>query len=102
MCFQNCDQLHDSVDSDPHRVQIKDVRVLLGIDLVEALLEHLGLLEIWFFSSVLATGEEDICFGTVVPACISSSKMEQMRLVSTCCSCTAFLERGLYIVLFFI
>lgn len=100
MSFQNGYQLHDGVDADPHRVKIEHLGVFLGVHLVQTLLEHLGLLEVGLLAGVLAPRKEDLYLRGTLPAWMSSSKMEEMRLVSTCCSCPAFLDRGRYIVIF--
>lgn len=84
--FEDGDELHDGVDSEAHRVEVEHVRELLGVDLVQALLEHLGLLEVRLLARVLAAGEEDVCVCCTVPAWNSSSKMEVISLGSACCS----------------
>lgn len=97
--FEDGNQLHDGVDTDPHGVEVEDMRVFLGVDFVETLFEHFGLFHIWFFSSVLAAGEEDVWISPVLPECISSSKMEEMACVSRCCSLPAFFVMVLYIII---
>jgi hypothetical protein len=64
----------------------------LGVLLVEALLEHLGLFEVGLLPGVLASGEEDLCMVDGLPRWKSSSKMEAMNLESTCWSAFCLLE----------
>lgn len=98
MGLEDGDELHDGVDPQPHGVEVEHVRELLGVDLVEALLEHLGLLEVGLLPRVLATGEEDVYVSPSVPAWNSSSKMDVMSFGSACCSPCRF-ENVLFISL---
>jgi hypothetical protein len=54
MSLEGADELHDGVDAKPHRVKVEYVRELLGVDLVQAFLEHFCLFQIRLLPSVLA------------------------------------------------
>lgn len=42
--LKSADELHNCIDSQSHRVEIEDVRKLLGVNFVQTLLEHFSLL----------------------------------------------------------
>lgn len=56
--FQNLDKFHYRIDAQPHRVQVEHAGVLLGVYFVEALLKHLGLLDVGLLPGVLASRQE--------------------------------------------
>ena len=60
MVLKNGDEFHDGVDSDSHGVEVEDVRMLFGVDFIEAFLEHFSFFQIRFLACILAPGEEDI------------------------------------------
>ena len=83
--LKNGDKFHDGVDPDSHGIEVEDVRMLFGVDFIEAFLEHFSFFQIRFLPCILAPGEEDIWVIILIPAWISSSKMEEMTLVLTFC-----------------
>ena len=70
MGFKNGDEFHDGIDTYSHRIEVKHLRMFFRVDFIQTFLEHLGFLQIWFFSCVLAPGKENVCVRGVLPAWI--------------------------------
>lgn len=58
--LESADELHDCVYTQTHRVQIENMRKLLRVHFVQTLLEHLGFLEVWLLTSILASRKKDL------------------------------------------
>ncbi len=57
--FEEGDEFHDGIDTEPHGVEIEDIGVFFGVDFGDGLFEHFGFFLIGFITGVLTAGVEE-------------------------------------------